>query len=74
MTIKIGKDKDGTTNFTDLICPYCESVKKWDEFYSDIDVYDVLDTDASVTNTYVCPECKNKMYVCLDVLVRAEKM
>lgn len=72
--IKLGIQKDETTNFENLICPYCKNVIDWNKFYGFVDPYDTLATDSQVTNNYTCPKCKNEICVCLDVLVHAEKL
>lgn len=71
--IKLGIQKDETTNFEKLICPYCKNIIDWNEFYDYVDPYDTLSTDSQVTNNYTCPKCKKQIRVCLDVLIHAEK-
>lgn len=69
----INKSEGECINFEKLICPYCYKEIEWDTFYSDVDKYDILSTDAAVSNDYSCPHCKKTMRVSLDVLILSEQ-
>lgn len=69
----INKSEGECINFEKLICPYCYKKIEWNTFYSDVDKYDILSTDATVSNDYSCPHCKKTMRVCLDVLILSEQ-
>lgn len=69
----INKSEGECINFEKLICPYCYKEIEWDTFYSNVDKYDILSTDAAVSNDYSCPHCKKTMRVCLDVLILSEQ-
>lgn len=73
VVIKFGITENGTTNFENLICPYCHNTVPWEDFYNDVDTMDILDTDASASGSFTCPHCEQEMDVFLNVLVHAEK-
>lgn len=69
----IQKSKSECITFEKLICPYCYKEIEWNAFYSKVDKYDTLSTDAEVSNDYTCPHCKKTMRVCLNVLILSEQ-
>lgn len=71
--IGINKTTGECVSFEKLICPHCFKKIDWDSFYPKVDEFDILTTDASATNNFICPYCQKTMSVSLNVLVLSER-
>ena len=47
-------------------------ITTWEDVWSEVDCNDTLSSDRGCSGNFTCSHCNANLYVCMDVLVKAE--